>query len=362
MSDYKRLSMEVDFEKLTLLKKTVSDYIKSFLQSEFEKIIFSQISQDTVGIILKEKKETEDLLRSFLEKINNSEFKLEDIKAKAKFIGIIMHLPERKSFQASQIIYTLESFLEKHNKENAEGFISINLAELVEEKGKASKEDVSDFLASDMKERSKELEKMLKELLKSQKETEKAYFEVIYSLNKALEEKDTFTEGHSERVARYAKGIAGEVGLSEEEAGLIYKAALLHDIGKIGIPDYILHKKEKLSEGEISLIRKHPVIGVEILKPIKAFESLLPLILHHHEFFDGTGYPYGLSGDMIPRGAQILSVADVFDAITSGRGYKKGQNAREAIEELKRHKGTQFNPVYVDALIRFLKLEPETDK
>ena len=215
-------------------------------------------------------------------------------------------------------------------------------------------EESLDFLVRDLEEKNRELEETLKEALQAKKETEEAYFEAISSLVKALEKKDTYTQGHSERVAKYAYAIAKEAGLGEEECQKIYRAALLHDIGKIGIPDYILHKRERLTPEEWKMIRKHEIMSVEILKPIRVLSEILPIILHHHEHFDGTGYPYGLSGDMIPQGAQILAVADAFDAITCGRGYKRGKSAEEAIKELEKNKGTQLNPKYVDALKRVI--------
>lgn len=217
-------------------------------------------------------------------------------------------------------------------------------------------DDEYEFLSIDIEERNQELETAIKEAEDIRKDVDKAYFDVVLSLVKALEEKDSFTQGHSDRTAKYSVSIAREAGWTEEECQSLYKAALLHDIGKIGIPVTVLHKKERLTDDEFVLIKKHPIMSVEILKPIKAFEDILPMILHHHEKYDGTGYPHGLNGDVIPVGAQILAVADCFDAITCGRGYKKGNNIKDGMEELERCSGTQFNPEYVKIFRKVLNL------
>lgn len=359
ISNYRRLILDLNFEELKSLIKLLAEYTKNSLGKEFKKITFSRISQEMIGIAVwgVKKEEVEKFFKELLEELKKVEFKTETKAVGLSLQGILVYKPKGKRIQSKEIIYNVESLLKRLKEEMQDDFISLSLEEekLWDRQRAPLREDILDFLTADLEERNKELERTLKGLQDSRKEIEEAYFEVILSLVKALEEKDTFTQGHSERVANYAKKIALQVGLDREEVELIYKAALLHDIGKIGLPDHLLHKKEKLTEEDMDLIRRHEIFSVEILKPIKAFKDLLPIILHHHEHFDGTGYPYGLSGDMIPRGAQILAVADAFDAITSGRGYKKGKSVTEAIEELERSKN-QFNPLYIEALKKSLKL------
>lgn len=358
ISDYRKLILALNFKELNSLIKMSADYIKSSIEKEFKEIMFSRISRDIIGIAIweKDKAKVEESFKNLLDKLKKVEFKIEERIARFHPKGILIYKSKTKKTKAEEIVYNMESLLGSLRKEPGKDFISADLEKITEVRKEPLKEDILDFIVSDVEERNKELEKALKELLESKKETEEAYFEVIRSLVKALEEKDTFTEDHSERVADYSKKITQHLGLSDEESELIYRAGLLHDIGKIGLPDYLLHKKGKLTEEEINFIRKHEIISTEILKPIKAFKDLMPIILHHHERFDGTGYPHGLSGDMIPRGAQILAVIDAFDAITCGRGYKKGKSIPEAIEELERYKGTQFNPIYVEALKKVLKV------
>jgi diguanylate cyclase (GGDEF)-like protein/putative nucleotidyltransferase with HDIG domain len=218
----------------------------------------------------------------------------------------------------------------------------------------------TEYLTLDIEEREKELLNTLEELKKSHQEIQKAHLETILSLVKALEEKDPYTAGHSERVANYAVGIAKQMALDENEVNLIKESALLHDIGKFGMPDAILHKKEALNADDIEQIHKHPVMSARILEKSKFFESHIPLIMHHHEKFDGKGYPHGLSGKFIPRGAQIISIADSLDAMTTGRGYNRVLNIDEAIQELKKSEGKQFDPDYIKIAIDYLLGRPKS--
>jgi len=215
--------------------------------------------------------------------------------------------------------------------------------------------DMLEFLDKDIEEKNRELMKLVEELKNEQRKVKEAYFELITSLIKSLEAKDPYTQGHTQRVCEYAVMLAEKLQLPPEEIEKIKKAALLHDLGKIGIPDTILHKKGKLTPEEFNIIKQHEIIGAKILEHVKEFKDIIPYILYHHERFDGTGYPYGLAGDMIPLGAQIISIADAFDAMVTGRDYKKAYTIKEAVKELEKSKGTQFNPMLVDLFIEALK-------
>jgi putative nucleotidyltransferase with HDIG domain len=164
----------------------------------------------------------------------------------------------------------------------------------------------------------------------------------ILSLATALETKDSYTRGHSNRVATYSTILARRLGLSEDTIEQIRLMALMHDIGKIGVPDYIINKAEKLSEDEFSLIKNHPVNGVHIIEPLLENNSTLRLVRSHHERFDGKGYPDGLSGLKIPLEARIMCLADSFDAMTSDRPYRKAMSREKALEEIRKNIGTQF--------------------
>lgn len=180
------------------------------------------------------------------------------------------------------------------------------------------------------------------------------YFSTVKAFATALSARDLYTHGHSEAVAKYAKAIAEEINLTEKEIELVEFGAILHDIGKIGIEDKILNKPASLSTEEYEKVKRHPVIASEILGPLNWFSELLPIITHHHEHFDGGGYPAGLSRDGIPLLARILLVVDAFEAMTSDRPYRKALTYEQAIAELQKNTGTQFDPKIVEAFLRVL--------
>lgn len=177
---------------------------------------------------------------------------------------------------------------------------------------------------------------------------------IIEALILALEARDPYTRGHSERVTNYSVDIAIELGLSKQDVELVRHSARLHDLGKIGTEDTYLYKKTRLSPDEMSLVARHPEIGCNILKSIRLMDVYIPGIRHHHEKFDGKGYPNGLKGDAIPLTARIISVADAFDAMTSSRPYREGMEERSAVDEVIRNKGIQFDPEIVDAFLRVI--------
>lgn len=183
---------------------------------------------------------------------------------------------------------------------------------------------------------------------------QEAYLATVKSLAAAVDAKDTYTRGHSDRVAMYATLTAERMGLSHEQRIALEMAAYLHDIGKIGVPGEILLKPGRLSEAEMAQMRHHPLIGANILKPVAFPWAITPVVRHHHEAYDGSGYPAGLRGEEIPLLARILTVADSFEAMTSDRPYRKGFTIPEAIEELKRCSGTQFDPRIVSVFIEVI--------
>lgn len=179
------------------------------------------------------------------------------------------------------------------------------------------------------------------------------YIETIHALNKSMEAKDAYTSGHASRVQEYAVKLARGMGLPEKKVQDIQTAAILHDIGKIGIDDSILKKPLKLSQEEYEFIQMHPVIGAEILKDVDFLKDIANIIKHHHERYDGKGYPDRLKGEEISIEASILAVADVYDAMTSDRPYRKGMDKETALNEIKVNAGTQFHP---EVATMFLKL------
>ncbi|MDD5746826.1 MAG: HD-GYP domain-containing protein, partial [Candidatus Omnitrophica bacterium] len=180
-------------------------------------------------------------------------------------------------------------------------------------------------------------------------------FDTIKVLALALDARDHYTHGHSQQVTDYSVAIAREMGLSAEDIDRIRDAGILHDIGKIGIPDAILLKPGRLTAEEYACIKKHPEIGKTILEPVACLADKIPLIYHHHERVDGKGYPVGLEGDAIPLGARILAVADAYQAMTSDRPYRLALPIQTAMAELEINKGKQFDEKIVDVFIRVLK-------
>jgi HD-GYP domain-containing protein (c-di-GMP phosphodiesterase class II) len=184
--------------------------------------------------------------------------------------------------------------------------------------------------------------------------TQQTYYETIKSLAQALEARDEYTRGHSDRVTSLALSIARAMNLCEEESQLIEYAGLLHDIGKIGIPDRILKKPDALTEEERRDIRSHPAFGDSILSPIRFLQKAQATVLYHHERMDGSGYPEGLRGEDIPVTARIVAVADVYDAMTSDRPYRKALSDEDAVRELRDHAGTKYDAKVVEAFLGLL--------
>jgi len=174
---------------------------------------------------------------------------------------------------------------------------------------------------------------------------------VICAFNQLLDLKDLNTGVHSTRLAEWAVRIGRELGLDEAALGDLEVAALLHDIGKIGIPDAILKKPASLTDEEFALIKRHPEYGWAVLRVLPGFERASLLVLHHHEAFNGSGYPAGLAGDEIPMGSRIVSVIDSFDAMISSRPYRRGLPVEEAIRRLVGGTGSQFDPVVTPCFI-----------
>ncbi len=188
------------------------------------------------------------------------------------------------------------------------------------------------------------------------------YVGTIMTLAKAIDAKDPYTKGHSERVMKFAVEIAKEMKLPEKLVSNIEFAALIHDIGKIGVKDNVLDKPTRLSDSEYDIIKKHPVIGEQIIAPIEFLTNIAPLILYHHEHYDGSGYLEGLKGEEIPIGARVLIVADAFEAMISERPYSRSMTGEEAIDELKDKSGSQFDPEVVKAFLRVLEKAEQMQK
>ena len=182
--------------------------------------------------------------------------------------------------------------------------------------------------------------------------------DTVTSLAFAIDAKDHYTQGHSQKVSAYAALIAEAMNMSDAEIEEIRLGAVLHDIGKVGIPESILNKSGPLNPEEWETMKSHVKFGAKILEPLTPLARIREMVLHHHEFFDGSGYPEALTGEKIPLGARIIAVADAYDTITSDRTYKKARNATDALAELERCANAQFDGAIVEIFVRTMRALP----
>lgn len=197
------------------------------------------------------------------------------------------------------------------------------------------------------------------ELREQQRKLKEAYWRTVIALSEAVDAKDRYTSGHSRRVAEYSRMIAAKMGKSKAEQEMIYRAGLLHDVGKIRIPIDIINKPTKLTDEEYDLIKIHPVTGDHILRDISEHADMALAAKYHHERYDGKGYPNGLKGEVIPETARILAVADSYDAMTSNRSYRNGLSQEVVRNEIEKGKGTQFDPEVADILLQMIDADKE---
>jgi len=186
------------------------------------------------------------------------------------------------------------------------------------------------------------------------------FYNTVETLVRTIQAKDPYTSGHSTRVSRYSLLIADKLGLSTKEKHQLYLAAMLHDIGKIGVPDELLNRPGRLTEDEMDKVRNHVQLGASMIEMLGEMHPIVPLIRHHHEGYDGTGYPDGLKGEEIPLISRIVAVADMYDAMTSDRSYRKRRTQEYAISEIERTRGTKLDPRVSDAFLEVLReIAPE---
>lgn len=189
----------------------------------------------------------------------------------------------------------------------------------------------------------------------TEKVLKQSYIDLLATMTKILEIKDRYTKGHSERVKEYSIEIGQKLGLKDDELEIIEYAAMLHDIGKIAVSDVILLKPGRLNDEEWAVVKKHPAVSSDILSSLKLLHAELPAVRHHHERFDGKGYPDGLKGEVIPLYARILALADAYDAMTSARPYREALSKEDAIREIEKGKGSQFDPRLADIFLELIR-------
>ena len=206
-----------------------------------------------------------------------------------------------------------------------------------------------------------EVDKKTEELRAEKQKTEQMAVQIVTTLSGAIDAKDTYTNGHSMRVAKYSAEIARRYGYSPTEVKDVYIAGLLHDVGKIGIPDAIINKPTKLTDQEYGVIKTHPSIGSEILKSVTSLPNIAVGAHWHHERYDGKGYPDGLKGNEIPEIARIIGVADAYDTMASNRSYRKVLPQEVVRGEIEKGKGTQFSPEFADIMLQMIDEDTQYD-
>ena len=264
-------------------------------------------------------------------------------EVKLKVSLAVLSYPEDKANSAMDLMKTAEQIL-AHAKEEGGNRVYSSL-----DKKQASKYAEESKIA--------EVNLLRQRLEKLNKQANQNLIEAIFAFAKTIELKDHYTGEHVEKTVTYATEIAFALGLSRYETEMIRQAAILHDLGKIGISDKILMKKSKLTEKEMEEIRKHPGIAADILRPIHVLNAIIPFILYHHERWDGKGYPDGLKGEEIPLGARIVAISDVYQALISNRPYRKAFPKKDAIKIIEEASGKQFDPKIVYVFINILKKE-----
>ena len=200
-----------------------------------------------------------------------------------------------------------------------------------------------------------EIQRINNELLDANEKLEKAYLDTVQTLRYTIEAKDPYTRGHSDRVSEYSILLGQELGLSDDQLKTLRVGGLFHDIGKIGIPDSILLKEAKLTDDEYSQIKNHPSIGAHILCNAAVFQEIIPIVKHHHERYDGKGYPRGLKADELPLSVHIICAADALDAMNSDRCYRKRCTEQYIIQEFEKGAGKQFEPQVAATVVQLVK-------
>lgn len=244
-----------------------------------------------------------------------------------------------KPFNLEEVVLTIERTLDKRRLINENLEYQLDLERKVDER------------THELRRKTDEVERLYAELKEAFEKIHATYDTTLEALMEALDTRDSETQGHSRRVAEYTVAVAKRMGIEEPDLTQLRWGSLLHDVGKIGIPDAILRKPGPLTPAEWEIMRLHPEMGARILSSIKFLEGATPIVACHQERFDGSGYPQGLKGDRIPLGARIFAVADCFDAMMMDRPYRRGTTHDRVREELVRNAGSQFDPAIVEVFL-----------
>jgi putative nucleotidyltransferase with HDIG domain len=358
LADYKRVSLEMDFEALRALSKRFGELVNTHVPRRNKGVFSARLTNDTFGVVVEGmcREEAESVLASFPEISDGLRWEREGGSIQVSAKGILVYIPRELAGAATAdgVIHQMEQMFQRLREER------IIIQEFRPESHQTRAKDntyILDFIAYDWDERSKDLERGFRQALEANKRLDRLGWSTLTALARAVDAKSQWTAGHSERVTQLALKIGRALGLGKEELDDLHRAGLLHDIGKIGVPQEIIDKTEILTDEEHRIMSEHPRIGVRILEPIEDFAHIVPLVEQHHEWFNGEGYPHGLAGASIVPGARILAVADVFDALFSSRPYRTELPLENVCEHIREARGCQFDPRVVDAFLAVVASE-----
>ncbi len=322
--------------------KVIKDMVKLLNKTLRKEDILSRWREDEFFIIAPylDKKHTATAAYRFKDIIAGHSFRYKDVRLRIKASVGAISFPEDSISSSKDVVIALDNTIAQAKRRGGDTVVissRLQSKPVIKNKNRAT--------IKEMREKVEKLNVLLN----------KDILDVIYGFARAIEAKDAYTGFHAEDTVRVAKNIAQELNLPQNEVEDIEHAAVLHDLGKIGIDEKILAKKGPLNVKEKEVIKAHPSIASEILKDIHGLRGAVPGVLYHHEHFDGSGYPLGLKGDEIPLAARIVAVADVYQALISDRPYRKAYSKDEAIEIIKKESGSHFDPKITKIFLRVIK-------
>ncbi len=355
IGNYERLRQQLTVEQIKhLIKNLTASLRKELFLTKNDAM--ATVSPGVIAIV-QEKPKIEQTLSYLADVINEAEKKewLPDhCRLRVSLTAVLLHKAQGIKIENGDPIGQLEEAFKKTSSNQTIHQEALNEINRGKPKSSVNVRNEYDFIVYDWEEKAKELGTSLRALSEANTRLGQLNINIIKTLARSIDAKSAWTAGHSERVTRLAVQIGERMGLDDHERNRLEKGGLLHDIGKIGIPNHILDKPGTLTDEEYQQICEHPGKGARIIEPLEQLREVMPLVQQHHERYDGQGYPLGLGGDDIDLCARIIAVADVFDALRSDRPYRSGMALNEVVDVIKSGSGTQFDPEVVSAFLEFI--------